>query len=148
MSFIIMQLSLTYYSLGFTISFCNFWFENDTWREVRYCHLLVICCVFIVDIRHFSHVTKSHIFKNHNLKKVDRNFRRTFLKNRFRHLKFYSNPPSWLARGRCHMGTFWKTKDWSPHFWEVVVSSDERKQVSQKALRGEPNSSTGAISSF
>ena len=30
----------------------------------------------------------------------------------------------------------------------VVVSSDERKQVSQKALRGEPNSSTGAISSF
>ena len=30
----------------------------------------------------------------------------------------------------------------------VVVSSDERKQISQKALRGEPNSSTGAISSF
>ena len=30
----------------------------------------------------------------------------------------------------------------------VVVSSDERKQVSQKALRGEPNSSTGVISSF
>ena len=33
MSFIIMlimQLSLTYYSLGVTISFCKFWFENDT----------------------------------------------------------------------------------------------------------------------
>ena len=69
--------------------------------------------------RHFSHVTKSRIFKILNLrKKADRNFRRTFLKNRFRHLKLYSNPPSWLARSRCHMGTFWKTKDWSSHFWE------------------------------
>ena len=70
-------------------------------------------------IRHISHVTKSPIFKNLNLrKKADRNFRRTFLKNRFRHLKFYSNPPSWLARGRCHMGIFCKTKDWSSHIWE------------------------------
>ena len=43
----------------------------------------------------FSHVTKSRIFKNLNLrKKADRNFRGTFLKNRFRHLKLYSNPPS------------------------------------------------------
>ena len=25
-----MQLPLTYYSLGVTISFCKFWFENDT----------------------------------------------------------------------------------------------------------------------
>ena len=32
--------------------------------------------------------------------------------------------------------------------FEVVVSSDERKQVSQKALHGEPNSSTGVISDF
>ena len=31
---------------------------------------------------------------------------------------------------------------------QVVNSSDERKQVSENALRGEPNSSTGAISSF
>ena len=36
MSFVIMysyatvQLSLTYYSLGVTISFFKFWFENDT----------------------------------------------------------------------------------------------------------------------
>ena len=30
MSFIIMQLSLTYYSLGVTISFWKFWFENVT----------------------------------------------------------------------------------------------------------------------
>ena len=29
-SFIIMQLSLTYYSLGVTISFWKFWFENAT----------------------------------------------------------------------------------------------------------------------
>ena len=29
MSFIIVQLSLTYYGLGVTISFCKFWFEND-----------------------------------------------------------------------------------------------------------------------
>ena len=63
--------------------------------------------------------SKSHIFKNLNLrKKADRNFCGTFLKNRFRHLKLYSNLPSWLARSRCHMGTFWKTKDWSSHFWE------------------------------
>ena len=50
MSFIIMQLSLTYYSLGVTISFCKFWFENDTLIQVRYCHLLGIWCVFIVDM--------------------------------------------------------------------------------------------------
>ena len=55
--------------------------------------------------RHFSHVTKSGIFKNLNLrKKADRNFRSTFLKNRFRDLKLYSNPSRWLARSRCHMG--------------------------------------------
>ena len=43
-----MQLSLTYYSLGVTVSFCKFWFENDTLMQVRYCHLLGIWCVFIV----------------------------------------------------------------------------------------------------
>ena len=43
-----MQLSLTYYSLGVTISFFKFWFENDT--LVRYRHLLGIWCVFIVDM--------------------------------------------------------------------------------------------------
>ena len=45
-----MQLSLTYYSLGVTISFCKFWFENDTLVQVRYCHLLGIWYVFIVDM--------------------------------------------------------------------------------------------------
>ena len=78
-----------------------------------------IWSVFNTKCRRFSHVTKSHIFKNINLrKKVDRNFCGNFLKNNFKHLKLYSNPPSWLARSRCHMGTFWKTKDWSSHFWE------------------------------
>ena len=43
-----MQLSLTYYSLGVTILFCKFWFENDTFIQVRYCHLLGIWCVFLV----------------------------------------------------------------------------------------------------
>ena len=28
-------------------------------------------------------------------------------------LKRYANPPSWLARSPCHMGTFWETKNWS-----------------------------------
>ena len=68
---------------------------------------------------HSSHVTESRIFKNLNLrKKADRNFRGTFLKNRFRHLNLYSNPPSWLATSHCHTDTFWKTKDWSWDFWE------------------------------
>ena len=45
-----MQLSLTYYSLGVTISFCKFWFENGTLIQVRYCHLLGIWYVFIADM--------------------------------------------------------------------------------------------------
>ena len=45
-----MQLSLAYLSLGINISFCKFWFENDTLIQVRYCPLLGICCVFIVDM--------------------------------------------------------------------------------------------------
>ena len=45
-----MQRSLAYYSLGVTISFCKLWFENDTLIHVRYCHLLGIWCVFVVDM--------------------------------------------------------------------------------------------------
>ena len=45
-----MQHSLTYYGLGVTISFCKFWFENDTLIQVRYCHLLGIWCVLTVDL--------------------------------------------------------------------------------------------------
>ena len=35
---------------GVTISFCKSWFENDSSIQVRYCHLLGIWYVFIVDI--------------------------------------------------------------------------------------------------
>ena len=45
-----MQLSLSYYSLGVTISFCKFWFDNDTLIQIRYCHFLGIWNNFIVDI--------------------------------------------------------------------------------------------------
>ena len=69
--------------------------------------------------RHFSYVTKSRIFKNLNLRKrADRNFCNNALKSHFRHLKSYSNPPSWFIRSCCHMDTFWKTKYWNYHFWE------------------------------
>ena len=37
---------------------------------------------------------------------TDRNFRGNLLENHYRHLKLHSNPPNWLARSRCHMGTF------------------------------------------
>ena len=50
MSFIIVQLSLTYYGLGVTISFYKFWFEDDTLIQVRYCLLLGIWFVFTVDL--------------------------------------------------------------------------------------------------
>ena len=43
-----MQLSLSCYSLGVTISFCKFWIENDTLIQVKYCHLLGIWYVFIL----------------------------------------------------------------------------------------------------
>ena len=70
-------------------------------------------------IRHFSQVTKSRILKNLNLrKKADRNFRRTFLKNRFRHLKLYSNPQA----------------DWSLSYGHLL--KDERLKFT--FLRGQP----------
>ena len=50
MSFMIMYNYATVidisHSMGVTISFCKFWFEN----EVRCCHLLAIWYVFIVDM--------------------------------------------------------------------------------------------------
>ena len=55
-----MQLSLTYYSLGVTISFCKFWFENDTLIQVRHCHLLGIWYVFIVDMSFSSFFDSVH----------------------------------------------------------------------------------------
>ena len=59
-----MQLSLPYYSLGFTISFCKFWFEKDTLIMVRCCHFggvyvcLGIWCVFWM---YFSFIVYAHI---------------------------------------------------------------------------------------
>ena len=50
MSLIIMQPSLTCYIMSITVSFCKFWFENDTQIQVRHCHLLGIWCVFINDM--------------------------------------------------------------------------------------------------
>ena len=49
-----MQLPLTYYSPGVTILFCKFWFENDILIQVRYCHLLGIWYVFVVDMLFYS----------------------------------------------------------------------------------------------
>ena len=44
-----------------------------------------------MDYRHFSHLIKSRIFKNLNLKrKADRNFRGNLPENHSRHLKLYS----------------------------------------------------------
>ena len=80
---------------------------------------ILVLFILCIKIRHFSHVSKSRIFKNLNIRrKADRDFRGKLLVNHFRHLKLHSNPPSWLARSCCHMGTFWKTKDWCSHFWE------------------------------
>ena len=91
--------------------------------------------------RHFSHVTKSSIFKNLDLrKKADRNFRGNFLKNRFMHLKLYSNLPSWLAWSCCHMGTSWKTKEWSfsesqpLRFWYVKVHHQRRLKSTKTGI--------------
>ena len=82
------------------IPFCIF--DDADFNILLHCSFMSLS---LQQSRHFSHVTKSGIFKNLNLrKKADRNFRSTFLKNRFRHLKLYSNPSRWLARSRCHMG--------------------------------------------
>ena len=112
--------------------------------------------------RHFSHVTKSRIFKNLNLRKeADRNFCRTFLKNRFRHLKLYSNPATWLTRGCCHMGTFWMTKDWKVYIseranlsgfstWNFTAKEDlnRRKQVLILNFRPWPAQKPNILSIF
>ena len=58
------------------------------------------------------------IWSKKKRRKTIRTFCSNLLKNHFRHLKFYSNPPSWFARNRCHMTAFWKTKGWNLHFWK------------------------------
>ena len=65
-----MQLSLACYSLGVTIPFCKFWFENDTLIQVKYCHLLGIWYVFIVDMLFLPFFYSAHgkIYVNTYLK--------------------------------------------------------------------------------
>ena len=65
-----MQQSLTYYSLGVTISFCKFWFQNDTLIQRRYCHLLGIWYVFVVDLL-FSSVFFYYYYSAHDKIHVD-----------------------------------------------------------------------------
>ena len=61
--------------------------------------------------RHFSHVTKSRIFKYLDLrKKTNRNFCGIFLKNRFRHLKLYSNSPKLISQELLSYGSFERQK--------------------------------------
>ena len=97
-------------------------FQNNNIQKI-FLSVIVYLIWINTYIRHFRHVTKTRIFKSLNLsKKADRNFCRTFVKNRFRHPKLYSDPwgmkSCWLARSRGHIGTFWQTKDWSSHVWE------------------------------
>ena len=63
--------------------------------DARYIFSLLDIGSFGSNNRHFSHVTKSLIFKNLNLRnKADRNVRGNLLKNDSRHLKLYINLPS------------------------------------------------------
>ena len=122
---------------------------------------ILVLFILCIKIRHFSHVSKSRIFKNLNIRrKADRDFRGKLLVNHFRHLKLHSNPPSWLARSCCHMGTFWKTQGWNSHFWEgqhfrfcsVGVHTEEdlnpRKQVFLLNLRLWPTQKSKTWSIF
>ena len=53
-----------------------------------YIYIYVYIYIFLYTYRHFIHLTKSRIFTNLNLRKnADCNFRGSFLKNHFRHLK-------------------------------------------------------------
>ena len=49
-------------------------------------------------------MTRTHTFKNLNLRrKAYHNLTPNLQENHFRYLKFYSNPPSLLARSHCHV---------------------------------------------
>ena len=86
--------------------------------------------------RHFSHVTTSRISKNLNFKeKPDRIFPRTFLKNRFRHLKLCSNPPKLIGQKSLSYGHLLKDKRLKftclrgPNFQVLVRGSSPLKQT-------------------
>ena len=101
-----------------------FWFRFQTgnaeetfgiWerqREGEHINALFRQCIYVAS----PNAVFSKIL-NELRRKTDCNSCGKLLENHFRHLKLYSNPPSWLARSCCHMGTFWKTKSWSSHFW-------------------------------
>ena len=66
MSFIIMYNYATVIDIlqsGCHYIICKFWFENDTLIQVRYCHLLDICYVFIGDMLFSSFFLILHIIR-------------------------------------------------------------------------------------
>ena len=66
MSFIIMQLSLKYYSLDVTISFCKFWFENDSLTTIQISSLVRrLICFHSLNV-HFFHylILYGKIYRN------------------------------------------------------------------------------------
>ena len=92
--------------------------------------------------RQFSHVTKSHNFKNLNLtRKADRNFCGNLLKNDFRHLKFYSNTSSqeslFFERQKAEVHIFERANLSSFATWEFTAKEDvnPRKEVFLLNLR-------------
>ena len=81
--------------------------------------------------RHFSHMTKSRIFKNLSLKrKVDRNFCGILLENHFRYLKLYSispikkelNPWKKLFLLNLNFGLSHKSKIWPILYGDMFMS--------------------------
>ena len=72
MSFIIMQLSLTYYSLGVTISLWKIWFENDTLRQINFFLFLIphdkmyIAKLLVRSRHHIWILSDSNVIRTHN----------------------------------------------------------------------------------
>ena len=94
-----------------------FWKKKTFFKKLEYHFLAETARIESTSFPYKTPLSEANV-KTNRQQKADRNFCGNFLKNHFRYLKLYSNRPSWLARSRCHMGTFWKTKDWSSHFWE------------------------------
>ena len=82
-------------SLSLTVIIGIFYCLNYTFLLFHLIRTYLVAHLSLSSITHLSHLTKSRIFKNINLRKTaNRTFRSSFLKNHFRHLKLYSNPPS------------------------------------------------------
>ena len=94
------------------LNYKKLFFQNSTYNRMTHFNIYVVIKHHSdANNRHFSHVIKSRIFKNLDFWKPIATFAGLSW-------KLYSNTPSWLPRSRFHMGTFWKTKDWSSHYWE------------------------------